>query len=115
MNDNEVRALISEMRATHSKRDGNPDAYRLALIAEELMVQRDRRSEDFYRSNRVIHVIEGQRDDAERKLKTLRADVAEEIAQAIEAEADRDVDKSDLVANTMRFTARIARQHGKES
>lgn len=60
MNDDQIRALISEMRATHSKPGGNEDAYRLALIAQELMAQRDRRSEDFYRSDRAVRRLEAE-------------------------------------------------------
>lgn len=70
MNDNEIRALISEARVTHSKPGGNADAYRLALIADGLMVRLGRRSEDWYASNRRIHELEAEverlTDDSER-------------------------------------------------
>lgn len=132
MNDDQVRASIASALQIYPVGSA---ARRLALIAEELMAQRDARAEDFYAASLTIReltercaeqlagtrMIEDMRmreiGDLQRQLATTRAEVAEEIARALEARIRIWEGMSDQAVagnENLQQAARIAREHGND-
>lgn len=124
MNDDDVRAVLAAAIEANSGLGGNGTVLRLARIGRELMRQRDARSEDFLRVADELTALKAKYAELEAKLAKARADVAEEIAQALEGMVDgypedvfppnsdsRDAIGGNAMRHAYRMAALMAREH----
>jgi tyrosyl-tRNA synthetase len=72
-NDQEIRNLIGRVRSRTCEPNTDHEAYELARAAEALVLDRDRRTQDWYASNRRIAHLEAENE-------RLTAEVKEQLA-----------------------------------